>query len=155
MTREYFDEIFCSNENKKTQSHDPEVLEIYSYILKHENRDSDWWNEDHGTNDLIFIIKNCGENVFEKIRQDIPNWSGFQIELFALTMISNHLKDYKINERIKLYLELFDIPKSECDLYNIFYDRLYMNLELADKKLLIKLAEKLNYRSVDHLLAEI
>lgn len=155
MTRKEFDEIFASNINNKTQSEDSEVLEIYSYILKHENWDSDWWNEDHGANDLMYIIEKFSENIFEKVQQDISNWTGFQIELFAQTLVSNDLKDYKINERIELYLDLFEIPKPDCDLYNIFYDQAHMNLELADKTLLTRLAEKLNYKSVDDLLADV
>lgn len=154
MTRKEFDEILGSNMNNKTQSEDSEVLEIYSHILQNENLEDYWW-EDHGANYIMSMIENFSENIFEKVRRDIPNWTGFQIELFAQTLVSNDLRDYKINERIEFYLDLFEIPKSDCDLYNIFYGRASMNLELADKILLIKLTEKLNYKSVDDLLADV
>lgn len=154
MTRKDFDEIFSSNINNKTQSEDSEVLEIYSHILQTENLEDYWW-EYHGANHLMSMIEKFSENIFDKLRQDIPNWTGYQIELFAQTLVSSDLRDYKINERIELYLYLFEIPKFECDLYNIFYDRAYMNLELADKTLLLRLAEKLNYKSVDHLLTDV
>jgi len=154
MTRTEFDTIFNSNPNKRTESTDSEVLEIYAHLLQNENLE-DYWYEDHGGNYIMSMIENFSENIFENIRQDILNWSGFQIELFAQTLISNDLKDYKINERIKLYLDLLEIQKSDCDLYNLFYDRAHMNLELADSELLIQLAEKLNYKSVDDLLADL
>ncbi len=121
MTRIEFDEIFSSNVNNKTKSKDSELLEIYAYLLEHENFDSDWWNDHHGTNDLMYIIRNCSTNIFEKIKTDIFNWTAYQIELFAQTLNSNDFKDFKVNERIELYLHLFEIQRTDFDLYDAFY----------------------------------
>lgn len=60
-----------------------------------------------------------------------------QIKLFARTMLSNHYKDYKVNERIKLYLELLDIQRTD---YDTFYSA-NIDLKLAEKELLMRLAE--------------
>lgn len=155
MTKEEFEQFLAKKEmhtqNNRTQSSDEEVLRIYAYILEHENWDSDWWSECHGTDDVIRLIQNSSENILEKIKKDIPNWSGFQIELFALSLISSLELDYKVNERITLYLELFDFPKYDCDLYIIF-DQLHINLNLADKEVLERLAEKLNFSSAEALM---
>ncbi|WP_265131206.1 hypothetical protein [Chryseobacterium oranimense] len=155
MTKEEFERFLSLNEtyaqNNRTQSSDKGVLQIYAYILEHEKWDSDWWSECHGTDDVIRLIQISSENIFEKIKEDIPNWSGFQIELFALSLISSLEVDYKVNERITLYLELFDFPKHECDLYIIF-DQLHINLNLADKEVLKRFAEKLNFSSAEALM---
>lgn len=152
MTRKEFDEVFNSNVNNKTKSDDPELLEIYSYILDHENFDSDWWNEDHGTNDLMYIIRNCNAQIFEKIKTDISNWTAHQIELFAQTLNSNDLIDFKVNERIELYLHLFEIQRTDFDLYDAFYYGRNINLSLVNNDLLIQLADRLQYESIECLL---
>lgn len=152
MTRKEFDEVFSSNVNNKTKSEDPELLEIYGYILKYEYFDSDWWNEDHGTNDLMYIIRNCNANIFEKIKTDISNWTANQIELFAQTLNSNDLKDFKVNERIELYLYLFEIQRTDFDLYDAFHYSRNINLSLGSNNLLIQLADRLHYESIECLL---
>lgn len=152
MTRKEFDEVFSSNVNNKTKSEDPELLEIYGYILDHEGFDSDWWNEDHGTNDLMYIIRNCNTNIFEKIKTDISNWTAHQIELFAQTLNSNDLKDFKVNERTGLYLHLFEIQRTDFDLYDAFYYGRNINLSLVNNDLLIQLADRLQYESIECLL---
>lgn len=155
MTKEEFELFLAKKEiyaqNNRTKSSDEEVLQIYAYILEHENWDSDWWSECHGTDHVIRLIQNSSENILEKIKEDVPHWSGFQIELFALSLISSLELDYKVNERITLYLELFDFPKSECDLY-ILFDQLHINLNLADQEVLERLAEKLNFSSTEALM---
>lgn len=155
MTNEEFKQFLNKKEiyvqNSRTKSTDEEVLQIYAYILEHENWDSDWWSECHGTDDVIRLIQISSENIFEKIKDDIPNWSGVQIELFALSLISSLEVDYKVNERITLYLGLFDFPKHECDLYIIF-DQLHINLNLADKEVLKTFAEKFNFSSTEALM---
>ncbi|WP_223607462.1 hypothetical protein [Chryseobacterium sp. OSA05B] len=156
MTREEFEQFLTQKEiyaqNNRTQSSDEEILQIYAYILEHENKDSDWWNEDHGTTDIMYMIKNGSQNILERIKEDIPRWTGLQTELFAQTLISNDLRDFRVNERLQFYLELFETPKSDCDLYNIFHDHAYLDFEFADHELLIKLAKNLNYSSVEELM---
>ncbi|GEN77730.1 hypothetical protein [Chryseobacterium hagamense] len=152
MTKQEFDKVFSLNISNKTESEDPELLEIYGYILEYENFDSDWWNEDHGTNDLMYIIKNCSANIFEKIKTDISNWTAHQIELFTQTLNSNDLKDFKVNERIELYLHLFEIQRTDVDLYGAFYYGRNINLSLGNNDLLIRLANRLHYESVECLL---
>ena len=155
MTKEAFEKFLNQKEiylkSSRTKRSDNQVLNIYAYILQHENKDSDWWIEDHGTNDIIRIIQRSDEDIFDRIKEDIFNWSGEQIELFAQTLLSNDFKDYKVNERIRLYLELFEIPRTDYDLYDIFYSA-NIDLKLAEKELLIQLAEKLKFSSVEELL---
>ncbi|SHF52972.1 hypothetical protein [Chryseobacterium sp. OV279] len=155
MTKEEFEQFLTKKEtyaqNSKTQSSDEEVLQIYAYILEHENWDSDWWSECHGTDHVIRLIQSSSEHILEKIKEDVRNWSGFQIELFAQSLISSSELDYNVNERITLYLELFDFPKYDCDLYIIF-DQLHINLNLADEEVLERLAEKLNFSSTEALM---
>lgn len=55
MTKEAFEKLLQQNEiylkSSKTKTSHSQVLEIYAYIIQHENKDSNWWIEDHGTND--------------------------------------------------------------------------------------------------------
>jgi hypothetical protein len=158
MTKEAFGKLLKQNEiylkSSETKTSDSQVLEIYAYIIQHENKDSDWWIEDHGTNDIISIIQKSDEDIFNRIQEDIFNWNSEQIELFARTLLSNDYKDYKVNERIRLYLELLDIQRTDYDLYDTFYSA-NIDLKLAEKELLIRLAEKLKFRSVEELLNSI
>lgn len=155
MTKTAFEKLLQQNEiylkNNCRKSFDDQVLNIYAYILQNENRDSDWWIEDHGTNDIMRIIQKSDEDIFDRVKKDIPNWSGEQIELFARTLLSNDFKDYKVNERIEFYLNLFEMQRTDLDLYDVFYNK-FINLKLAKEELLRKLAEKLKFKSLDELL---
>lgn len=76
-------------DNFKTKSDNSSVLLLYSYILEKENVDSDWWNEDHGCNDVVGILeRNFSDFDWEMLEKDLENWTLNQIELFTLSIIN-------------------------------------------------------------------
>ncbi|UFH32072.1 hypothetical protein LNP04_19215 [Chryseobacterium sp. C-71] len=130
--------------NSSTKSNDEGVLEIYFYILKYENTDSDWWNEGHDSSDIISIIKFYGNGIWAKLNNDILNWSGFQIELFAQSLLISYPQYPEkelVQERIDFYNYLLTIkPIQNCDLIGIFDSWLHLDLSLANLETLQKLA---------------
>ena len=118
MTKGEFNKFLLSkdiySENSSTKSDDERVLELYSYILKYEKIDSDWWNEGHGTSDIIMLLEKYDvENFWDEIKKDITNWSENQVGLFAQSLLDN--SEEIINERIDLYNNLYEkeIHKNE------------------------------------------
>jgi hypothetical protein len=72
-----------------TQSTNVNVLAIYKVVLAGENVDSDYWGEDHGSNDLIHIFENSfSENDWKDLELDLCNWSYHQLELYAYPQLS-------------------------------------------------------------------
>jgi hypothetical protein len=68
----------------KSKTKNSNVLEVYNVIVKHENVDSDYWNELHGTADLIRVFEcNFNKNDWKDLIVDLKNWTPFQLELFV------------------------------------------------------------------------
>lgn len=151
MTREEFNEFIFSkdiySENSSTQSSDERVLELYSYILEYEKIDSDWWDEGHGTTDVLMILEKYDiENFWDEVKKDIINWNENQVGLFAQSLLDNS-KDIA-NERIDLYNYLYEkeIHKNELEqaIYFCGIDFNYVNLHLLKKLALnLKLEEEI------------
>lgn len=146
MTRKEFNEFLLSkdiySENSSTQSNDGRVLELYSYIFEYEKIDSDWWNEGHGTTDVLTILEKYDtENFWGEVKKDIINWNENQVGLFAQSLLDNS-KDIA-NERIDLYNYLHEKEihrnKLEQTIYFCGIDFNYVNLNL-----LKRLASNLN-----------
>lgn len=131
--------------NSSTKSNDEGVLDLYSYILTYENTDSDWWNEGHGSSDIISKIKFYGNGIWDKLKNDILNWSGFQIELFAPSLLISY-PEYPekelVHERLEFFIFLLSKKASivNCDLIGIFDSWLELDLSLANLETLQKLA---------------
>lgn len=148
MTPEEFNKFLLMKDiylkNSSTKSNDDGVLDIYSYILKYENTDSDWWNEGHGSSDIISIIKFYGNGIWDKLKRDILNWSGFQIELFAQSLLISYPQypeKVLVQKRIDFYnYLLINRPIQNCDLIEIFDSWLQLDLSLANLETLQKLA---------------
>jgi hypothetical protein len=93
----------------KTESENKSVLLVYSYILEKENVDSDWWNEDYGCNDVVYILeRNFSELDWKLLEIDIENWSIEQIELFIQSIINGDpgyglFEDIKAVDLLKRY----------------------------------------------------
>lgn len=149
MTLKEFDNFLLIKDmylkNSSTKSTNEGVLDIYSYILKYENTDSDWWNEGHGSSDIISIIKFYGNGIWTKLKEDILNWSGFQIELFAQSLIiayPEYPEKELVNERLEFLLFLLSNKATviNCDLIEIFDSWFQLDLSLANLETLQKLA---------------
>ena len=96
-------------DNFKTKSDNSSVLLLYSYILEKENVDSDWWNEDHGCNNVVGILeRNFSDFDWEMLEKDLENWTLNQIELFTLSIINGScgnglFEDLKVRDLQKRY----------------------------------------------------
>lgn len=108
-------------DNCKTRSNNCSILLLYTYILEKENVDSDWWNEDYGCNDVVYILeRNFGDLDWESLEVDLDNWTEDQMELFILSIINGDsgyglfedmkivdlLKRYTLEKRIKLLAKI-------------------------------------------------
>lgn len=135
-----------------TKSSDEGVLAVYSYILNHEETDSDWWSEGHASSDLIQIITSYETTIWDGLKKDISNWSDNQIELFAQSLLTAYPEvpeRYKVSERIDFILFLME--------KNILYDSLYsdfrywceLDLNLLSKNDIDRLAVQLEVRDID------
>lgn len=96
MVRKDF-EIFKEKykENAFTKSSNNLVLEVYSFILKNENVDSDFWTQGNGYEDIDRILFEFGEDDWIALKNDLKNWTSFQIELFCNGLL--YVDYYKTN----------------------------------------------------------
>lgn len=79
-------------ERCKTKSNNPNVIAIYNVILEHENSDSDYWNEDHGSEAIIQIFENVfSEYDWKDLENDLNNWTAFQLELFTQAILGGYM----------------------------------------------------------------
>jgi hypothetical protein len=78
-------------DNFKSESTNLKVLSICKVVLEHENSDSDYWNEDHGSNDLIRIFENMYfDDDWKDLECDLNNWSNYQLELFTQAILGGY-----------------------------------------------------------------
>jgi len=70
-------------ETSFTKSSNNLVLKLYSFILKNEKVDSDFWTQGNGFEDIHQILFDFDENDWNDLANDLKNWTSFQIELFT------------------------------------------------------------------------
>lgn len=74
-----------------TKSTNFAVLSIYEYILKHENYDTDYWWLDIGPTDITRLLyQNFTASDWEDLREDLVNWTGFQLEIFSYSILNGN-----------------------------------------------------------------
>lgn len=67
----------------KSKTENSSALKVYKLIIDHENVDSDYWNQLHGTQDLVNIFHcHFKESDWEQLKIDLNNWTPRQLELF-------------------------------------------------------------------------
>lgn len=117
-------------ENSFTKSTNSLVLELYSYILKNENVDSDFWTQGNGFEDIHRILFHFDEDDWSNLANDIKNWTSFQFELFCNGLLyadykNTNYSDYEINNlenRFALIPILLEIGETEAEISNNIED---------------------------------
>ncbi len=84
-------------ENVKTQSSNPAVLELYAFLVKNEEVDSDYWQEGYGGGDCRRLIERTFKPTdWEALKLDIGNWTNYQLEIFVLCIMLGHVGSDKV-----------------------------------------------------------
>jgi hypothetical protein len=135
----------------KSKTKNLNVREIYKVIIEHENVDSEYWDELHGSCDLFTKFQRFYlDKDWNDLEKDIFNWSQLQIELFIIGLngIDHNLSQYngKMHKRIPnifnifyKILELSHGKKLDCgDIY-------YLILETDDDFLNLFFEDLINY----------
>ena len=74
-----------------TKSENPNVLEVYTIVVQHQNADSDYWTEEHGSGDLIQVFRNrFSAEDWKDLQTDLPNWSNDQLQLFTIAILNGY-----------------------------------------------------------------
>lgn len=71
------------NVNSSTQSANPLVIALYSFITQNENSDSDFWTQGGGFDDIYYRLLKFEEEDWNSLKDDLENWSYDQLELFC------------------------------------------------------------------------
>ncbi|NOQ72718.1 MAG: hypothetical protein GQ574_11980 [Crocinitomix sp.] len=140
------------------------VLKIYNVVLRGENVDSDYWNEDHGSLDLIHIFEeNFTKNDWIALALDLNNWSTEQLELFIQGILggysgftNNGIYYYNDKEaileitktipyRFDLLFPILQIENDRKELYNPLSCEIIENINFINDHFDILLAIDLGY----------
>ncbi|MFT5823993.1 MAG: hypothetical protein ACI8ZM_005259 [Crocinitomix sp.] len=126
------------------------VLKVYNVVLQGKNVDSDYWNEDHGSFDLIQIFEeDFTQNDWIALALDLNNWSTEQLELFIQGILggySGYTNNGVYNNEKEVVLEitktipyrfdlLFPIIKIEKDrkeLYDLLSHQIVENINFIN-----------------------
>lgn len=100
-------------ETSFTRSSNNLVLELYSFILKNENFDSDFWTQGNGFEDIHWILFKFHGNDWNDLNSDLEKWTSFQIELFCngLLCADYYKLDYNEDEIENIENRFAIIPK--------------------------------------------
>lgn len=78
-------------EKHTTKSTNSAVLEVYNFILKNENVDSDYWNGDHGPQDLNRVFEDYFTQFdWEELEMDLKFWTTNQLEIFLYAIMNGY-----------------------------------------------------------------
>ncbi len=106
------------------------VFDLYSFILKNEERDSDFWTQGDGFEDIHRILFDFDENDWNDLSNDLKNWTSFQIELFCngLLCVDYYERNYNEEEienlenRFSIISTLLKIGEAEGEISNNIED---------------------------------
>lgn len=123
--REKFGASFLSKSNNSC------VLDIYEIVLENLNNGFNYWEEDHGAQDMNLVFETYFTDYdFEELSKDISNWSNFQLERFTQGIVGDYCS-YLSNNRT--FPEHY--YKNENRIKTIRYKLIYINkLIEIDKK---------------------
>lgn len=71
-------------ENCKTESSNPAILELYSFLLKNEVVDSDVWTVGGGNDTVVRLLEHYfSDEDWKELEIDLENWTTNQLEIFT------------------------------------------------------------------------
>ncbi len=116
------------SENCKTKSENSSVLNLYAFILQHENSDSDFWNVSagNGFGNIDYMLKNFNESDWIELTKDLTNWTNNQKEIFTEGLLNvdyykdkfSQLEIMNIEKRFELIPLLLKIADTNNEIYD-------------------------------------
>ena len=130
------------NETCFTQSSNNLVLELYSFILRNENVDSDFWTQGNGFEDIHQILFDFEENDWNDLKNDLRNWTSFQIGLFCNGLLCpeyyktdfSENEIYNIENRFTVIPILLEIGENEGEISDNIEDFIKIYFPLMNIK---------------------
>jgi hypothetical protein len=102
------------------------VLNLYSFILESEKKDSDFWPEGGGHEKILAELNCFSDSDWQSLREDLPNWTIDQLEIFTGAIFTDlYTENWNENvlrcidkrfELIPLLLEISENKDSEIQL---------------------------------------
>ena len=130
--------------NCKTKSENYSVLSLYSFILQHENSDSDFWNisAGNGFGDIDYILNNFDENDWNKLTEDVTNWTTYQKEILSEGLLTvNYYKNHfnqseitNVEKRFEILPLLIKIADTNNEIYDNIGDFIKIYFPVIDTK---------------------
>ncbi|GGI24384.1 hypothetical protein [Pedobacter mendelii] len=129
-------------ETSFTKSSNNLVLELYSFILKNENVDSDFWTEGNGFEDIHRILFDFDESDWTDLKNDVKNWTSFQVELFTNGLLCpdyykadfSENEIYNLENRFAVLPILLEIGETEGEISNNIEDFIKSYFPLMNAK---------------------
>lgn len=87
--------------------------EIYNYIKKYKNYDSDFWSSGHGNLEILAMLLEFTDNSWNALKSEIENWKSDEIEILAQALCDDeswyYEKSIEINlpQRSHLFANIF------------------------------------------------
>lgn len=127
-------------ENCKTESSNPAILELYSYILKNEVIDSDVWTVGGGNDTVVRILERYfSDEDWKELELELENWTTNQLEIFTECIVEGSTEsdsddlNSTIMNRFYLLKKLLVIGEQRDRLRNDIFLKLIDNIEFLNK----------------------
>ncbi|TPD70648.1 hypothetical protein [Flavobacterium microcysteis] len=135
-------------ENCKTESSNPVILELYSYILKNEAIDSEVWTVGGGNDAVVRILEHYfSDEDWKELEPELENWTTNQLEIFTECIVEGSAEsdsddlNSTIMNRFYLLKKLLIIGEQRDRLRNDIFLKLIDNIEFLNKCKSITLEE--------------
>lgn len=136
-----------------SKTNNPKVLELYGFIKRNENSDSDYWSCGGGDEELIFHLDYYFTDTdWKDLEADLINWPIGRLELFAYCIMNGIsyspdelvriIKEYGtentmiswkgINRRFELILPLLEIDNDSQRRTNDITIEIYQNFDFVE-----------------------
>jgi hypothetical protein len=77
--------------------------EIYNYIKKYKNYDSDFWSSGHGNLEILAMLLEFTDSSWEALEKEIENWSSNEKEILANALCDDESWYYEKSIEINLH----------------------------------------------------
>lgn len=127
-------------ENCKTESLNPAILELYSYILRNEVIDSDVWTVGGGNDTVVRILEHYfSDEDWKELELELENWTTNQLEIFTECIVEGSIEsdgddlNSTIMNRFYLLKKLLIIGEKRDRFRNDIFLKLIDNIEFLNK----------------------
>jgi DNA-binding ferritin-like protein (Dps family) len=87
--------------------------ELYNYIQKYKEYDSDFWSSGHGNVEILSMLLKFTDNSWELLKNEIAEWNSNEIEILADALCDDESWYYResieinLNQRSYLFAYIF------------------------------------------------